>query len=212
MDGVEALQYILNNDIEGSIVECGVDKGHFEYIWINELIRQGKERDIYMYDTFKGLTKPTKYDYTTPYSPHYIMNSNEVFDYWSKHIIDDQTNNWCFTPLHEVQTRLSSTGYPESRLHYIVGDVLETLEQFVPEKIALLRLDTDWYESSKIELEKMYDKVVDGGIIIFDDYYHWDGQRRATDDYFRKINKNYIIKSLNNGKTGSIIKNRDLID
>lgn len=211
MDGVEALRYVIDNNIEGSIVECGVNEGYFELLWINELINQGKERDIYMYDTFKGMPPPTKYDYTSCNSPHYKMDSTEVMQYWKERIIDENTNGWCFTPLEEVKRRLSSTGYPESRLHYIVGDVLQTLNVFVPEKIAILRLDTDWYESSKIELEKMYDKVVDGGVIIFDDYYHWEGQRRATDDFFRNANKNYIVKPVGNGNTGSIIKNRDLI-
>ena len=106
------------------------------------------------------------------------------------------------------KNRLNSTGYPQDKLHYIVGDVLETLadKNNIPEKIAILRLDTDWYESSKIELEKLYDQVVKGGVIIFDDYYHWDGQRRATDDFFVKLNINYDFVNIGNGKTSAIIK------
>ena len=63
---------------------------------------------------------------------------------------------------------------------------METLQnnENIPDKIAILRLDTDWYESSKFELETLYNNVVSGGVIIFDDYYHWDGQRRAVDDFF----------------------------
>lgn len=208
MDGVEALQYIISNHIEGDIVECGVDAGHFEFIWINKLLELKQERDIYMYDTFAGLTQPGEYDYTCSDSTIYTMTANEVMNEWKNKIINENTNGWCCTPLEKVQNRLASTGYPEAKLHYIVGDVMETLQKFVPEKIAILRLDTDWYESSKIELEKMYDNVVDGGIIIFDDYYHWDGQRRATDEFFRKINKNYKMTPIDS-KTGSIIKNRD---
>jgi hypothetical protein len=67
-------------------------------------------------------------------------------------------------------------------------------------------LDTDWYESSKYELEQMYDNVVIGGVIIFDDYYHWDGQRRATDDFFLNKNINYDFVNLGNNKTAAIIK------
>ena len=107
----------------------------------------------------------------------------EFEKYSSKNnIIDEKTNGWCYTPLEKVQNRLNSTGYSQSNLHYVVGDVMETLKDKtkIPEKIAILRLDTDWYESSKYELEQMYDNVVSGGVIIFDDYYHWDGQRRAT--------------------------------
>ena len=85
---------------------------------------------------------------------------------------------------------------------------METLKEKsnIPDKIAILRLDTDWYESSKYELEQMYDNVVKGGVIIFDDYYHWDGQRRATDDYFVKIGVQYNYVNIGNGKTAAIIK------
>jgi hypothetical protein len=94
---------------------------------------------------------------------------------------------------------LTSTRYPEHKLHYVVGDVCETLKHDVniPEKIAILRLDTDWYESSKIEMEKLYPKVVQGGVIIYDDYFHWDGQRRATDDYFKTIGESPTFVKLN---------------
>ncbi len=108
----------------------------------------------------------------------------------------------------EVQNRLNSTGYPQEKLHYIVGDVMETLRDktAIPEKIAVLRLDTDWYESSKYELEQMYDNVVTGGVIIFDDYYHWEGQRKATNEFFSSRNINYDFVNLGNGKTSAIIK------
>lgn len=84
---------------------------------------------------------------------------------------------------------------------------METLKEkkYIPDKISVLRLDTDWYESSKFELEKLYPNVVDGGVIILDDYFHWDGQRRATDEYFQENNiKKTIFR--NNKKTGFFIK------
>ena len=98
--------------------------------------------------------------------------------------------------------------YPKNKLHFIKGDVVETLleEKYIPEKINVLRLDTDWYESSKFELEQMYDNVVIGGVIIFNDYYHWHGQRRATDDFFNKLNINYDFANIGNNKTAAIIK------
>jgi hypothetical protein len=123
-------------------------------------------------------------------------------------IINEKINGWCYTPLDKVKQRLNSTGYPQNNLHYVVGDVMETLKdkKTIPEKIAILRLDTDWYESSKYELEQMYDNVVTGGIIIFDDYYHWDGQRRATDEFFLSRNINYNFVNIGNHKTSAIIK------
>jgi 5-keto 4-deoxyuronate isomerase len=136
------------------------------------------------------------------------MNKDEVYNTWKSYIINEKINGWCYTPLEKVQHRLNSTGYPQNNLHYVVGDVMETLKDktTIPQKIAILRLDTDWYESSKYELEQMYDNVVIGGVIIFDDYYHWDGQRRATDDFFLSRNINYDFVNIGNHKTSAIIK------
>ena len=136
------------------------------------------------------------------------MTKDEVYITWKNHIIGENKNGWCYTPLEQVKKRLDSTGYPSSNLHYIVGDVMDTLKDIttIPEKIAILRLDTDWYESSKYELEQMYNNVVVGGVIIFDDYYHWDGQRRATDDFFLKLGIQYDFVNIGNNKTSAIIK------
>lgn len=208
MDGADAVRYILENKIEGAIVECGVDSGHFQNIWIDELMKYNTVRDLYLYDTFRGLVKPTEYDYTCKDAKLYSMNKDEVYAEWKNRIIDEKTNNWCYTPLERVQKRLQSTGYSQEHLHYIVGDVMETLKDTanIPNKIAILRLDTDWYESSKYELEQMYDNVVPGGVVIFDDYYHWDGQRRATDEFFSSRQLSCDFVNIGNCKTAAMIK------
>jgi len=206
MDGARAIEYILKNKLEGAVVECGVESGNFEHEWITELMKHGALRDIYMYDTFGGLVEPSEFDYTCKDASLYTMSKEEVHSIWKSKIIDEKTNGWCYTPLEKVQARLNSTGYPQTHLHYVVGDVLETLKDGIPEKIAILRLDTDWYESSKYELEQMFDRVVPGGVVIFDDYYHWDGQRRATDDFFKSRNLTYSFVNLGNGKTAAILK------
>ena len=208
MDGVDALRYVIQNNIDGCIVECGVDGGQFEHVWIHELLRQKRTRDIFMYDTFSGLTQPGIYDSTCANATLYKMTSDEVLREWESKRVNETTNSWCYTPLDIVKSRLESTGYSKDKLHYIVGDVLETLQNpaHIPDTIAILRLDTDWYESSKIELEKLYANVVRGGVIIFDDYFHWDGQRRATNDFFHQNNIHPTITPIGNGKTGSMIK------
>jgi hypothetical protein len=209
MDGADAIKYILENKIEGAIVECGVNSGEFEYIWINELMRNNVyNRDIYLYDTFTGLVEPSEYDYTCKDAKFNQMDKNAVYDSWKSQIINEKVNAWCYTPLEKVQQRLISTGYPQIKLHYVIGDVLDTLKNKmnIPDKIAILRLDTDWYESSKYELEQMYDNVVTGGVIIFDDYYYWYGQRKATDEFFLSRNINYDIVDIGNNQTAAIIK------
>ena len=126
---------------------------------------------------------------------------------WESQKICENSNKWCYCSLENVKNNVYKTNYPENKLHFIKGDVMETLleEKYIPEKINVLRLDTDWYESSKFELEKLYHKVVEGGVVILDDYFHWDGQRRATDEFFQKNNiKKEIIK--NNAQTGYFIK------
>ena len=69
----------------------------------------------------------------------------------------------------------------------IKGIVEKTLlePKNLPEKISILRLDTDFYESTKIELEILYPKLVSGGFLIIDDYGHFKGCRKAVDEYFR---------------------------
>ena len=66
------------------------------------------------------------------------------------------------------------------------GDVADTLADAstLPEKISLLRLDTDWYESTKIELETLYPRLAKRGILIIDDYGQWAGQKQAVDEFF----------------------------
>jgi hypothetical protein len=206
MDGARAIEYILTNKLEGAVVECGVESGNFEHVWILELMKHGALRDIYMYDTFGGLVEPSEFDYTCKDASLYTMSKEEVHSIWKSKIIDEKTNGWCYTPLEKVQARLNSTGYPQTHLHYVVGDVLQTLQEVVPEKIAILRLDTDWYESSKYELEQLFDRVVPGGVVIFDDYYHWDGHRRATDDFLKSRNLTYSFVNMGNGKTAAILK------
>jgi O-methyltransferase len=208
MDGADAINYILKNNIEGVIIECGVYTGDFEEIWIRELMKNNVVRDIYLYDTFGGLVEPSENDYTCKDARIYSMNKDEVYNTWKNQIINEKINNWCYSPLENVQNRLNATGYSQNNLHYIVGNVMETLKDKtkIPEKIAILRLDTDWYESSKYELEQMYDNVVKGGVIIFDDYYHWEGQRKATDDFFKTLNIDYHFVNIGNNKTAAIIK------
>ena len=207
MDTKEALLYCAKNGIEGCYVECGVMAGRHPIIACNTIQQNNLDViDIYMFDTYEGLTKPGKYDYSTD-DPVYHMNNAEVMATWEANKTAGDVNIWCYCSLENVKNNVFGTGYPKDKLHFIKGDVMETLleEKNIPDKISVLRLDTDWYESSKFELEKLYHKVVDGGVVILDDYFHWDGQRRATDEFFQENN---IVKEIikNNKQTGYFIK------
>ena len=83
-----------------------------------------------------------------------------------------------------VRKLLTGAGYPESRLHFVRGAVEQTLPARAPEQVAILRLDTDWYESTRHELVHLFPRLTVGGVLIVDDYGHWEGARKAVDEYF----------------------------
>ena len=65
----------------------------------------------------------------------------------------------------------------------VKGKVEDTLPGHAPDHIAVLRLDTDWYASTKHEMEHLYPRLARGGVLIIDDYGHWAGSRQAVDEY-----------------------------
>jgi hypothetical protein len=98
--------------------------------------------------------------------------------------------------LADVQANLRSTGYPPERIHYVVGKVEDTLPQAAPERIAILRLDTDWYESTRHELEHLYPRLTAGGVLIIDDYGHWAGARRAVDEFLARTESAILLNRI----------------
>jgi len=91
---------------------------------------------------------------------------------------------WAMAPLDRVRRNVLATGYPAERVHFIQGKVEDTLPANAPDRIALLRLDTDWYESTHHELTHLYPRLSPGGVLIIDDYGHWQGSRLAVDEFF----------------------------
>ena len=85
------------------------------------------------------------------------------------------------------------------------GDVLSTLAvpDNLPLKIAVLRLDTDWYESTRMELETLYPRLSVDGVIMIDDYGHWTGARRAVDEYFARGQRPLLQYTDATGRAGS---------
>jgi len=195
MNDNTVVDYILDSNIEGAFVECGVQSGKIEKIWIDRLKRRNiKSRDIYLYDTFAGLTEPSEKDVGISNG----MSSEDVLLEWRRHNVND-VNTWCYCPLGKVMSDLYGLDYSSNRLHFIKGDVRKTLldPNNIPEKIAILRLDTDWYDSSKLELERMFHCLVPGGVLILDDYFYWKGQKDATDEFFKGTKYQYLITRVN---------------
>jgi hypothetical protein len=107
---------------------------------------------------------------------------------------DDEGSTWCEVNENQVRANLASLGVDLSMCNFVAGPVEKTLVNGpLPKKIALLRLDTDWYESTLIELQVLFPKLVKGGVLIIDDYGHWQGARRAVDEYFEGLKFNPLL-------------------
>lgn len=179
----KAVQYVVGNSIPGDFVECGVWRGGSCMLIAHTLkLYNITDRKIWLYDTFAGMVKPGDQD------------GNVEKEMWENYRVSDTKNNWCLGELDEVKTNLLKTGYPSENFIIVKGKVEETIPAEVPGHIALLRLDTDWYESTKHELEFLYPLINPKGILLIDDYGAWQGARKATDDYFKENGKVYMSR------------------
>jgi O-methyltransferase len=105
----------------------------------------------------------------------------------------DAGSYWCYASLEDVQGTLAQVGYPAERVHYVKGKVEDTIPAQAPQQIALLRLDTDWYESTRHELQHLYPRLSPGGVLIIDDYGHWKGARQAVDEYIAQTGAKLLL-------------------
>jgi len=177
----QTVNYIIKNNIEGDLVECGVWKGGSSMLMACTLLEAGvMNRKIYLYDTFEGMTKPGE------------MDGQEEKEQWERGKVTDTLNNMCYSPIEEVKANMSKTGYPGKNIILVKGKVEETLPGTMPSKISLLRLDTDWYESTKHELIHLYPLLEKHGVLIVDDYGAWQGARKATDEYFSAVPNSFL--------------------
>ena len=175
---LNAVRYVIDEGLPGDFAECGVWRGGSVMAMAKQLSALGvNDRRIWLYDTFAGMTAPTAADVEagTGVTAETMLAGTEV---------GDGNNVWCVAGLSDVKANVRSTGYPFDQFTFVEGDVAVTLKQSVPESISLLRLDTDWYESTKLGLEILYPRLVVGGVCILDDYGHWQGARTAVDEYF----------------------------
>lgn len=171
----KAVEYIVRNNIPGDIAECGVWKGGSMMAVAYTLLRlQDQSRVLHLFDTFDGMPPPVAVDRSLDgvLASEQLASQNRA-----------TSLVWAYSPLEEVRENLHSTGYNTNRMRFIKGKVEDTLPEQAPEQIALLRLDTDWYESTRHEMEVLYPRLQTGGVLIIDDYGHWDGARRAVDEY-----------------------------
>lgn len=174
---IDACRYIAQHEIPGDVVECGVWKGGSMMTAALTLHEADSVRGLHLFDTFEGMTPPSDPDvlgFGDRPTAHQMLDADP--DVWSITAV----------PLEEVQANMRATGYPSERMHFVKGPVEETIPEKAPDMIALLRLDTDWYESTKHELLHLFPRLAPGGVLIVDDYGHWQGARQAVDEYLEQ--------------------------
>lgn len=185
----KAVEYLIKNNIPGDIVECGVWRGGSTMCALLGLVKMGKpDRNIFLYDTFDGMSEPTEKDANL-----LGKDAKQLLDESQKTTEDTM---WCYAPIEDVKKNIESTSYPHQLVTYIKGKVEDTIPGTMPGEIALLRLDTDWYESTYHELKFLFPKLVKGGVLIIDDYGHWQGAREAVDQYFEENNINMLLNRI----------------
>lgn len=168
----KACRHVAVHDIEGDFVECGVYRGGMAVL-ASEVFRRysRRSRRIWLFDTFAGMTQPDTMDEDRSGVSAEVALSAEP--------------DMCLATLEEVQANLRVAQDNFDQFTFVQGDVLETLGKpaNLPSRIAVLRLDTDWYASTAKELAVLYPRMAEGGIGLVDDYGHWLGARRAVDEF-----------------------------
>lgn len=177
----KSVEYVVKNNIDGDFVECGVWRGGSSLVMLKTLQKFGvTNRKIWLFDTFEGMSEPTAEDTD--------LNNKHA----SLHMKEEKKEEgivWAYASLEDVKQNIATSNYPSNLINYIKGKVEDTIpNNHYFDKCALLRLDTDWYESTKIELEHYYPKLSKNGIMIIDDYGHWQGCKKAVDEYFASQN------------------------
>jgi O-methyltransferase len=175
-----SVRYLVEAGVQGDFVEAGVWRGGSVMLMAHELLRSGAaDRRLWLYDTFAGLPRPDA-------EIDVDVLGNRAIDGWQMRNLSGETSLWAYADEAEVRANMAATGYPEALLRFVAGRVEETIPATIPDRIALLRIDTDWYESYRHLLAHLYERLVPGGVLLLDDYGHMLGAKRAVDEFRRE--------------------------
>lgn len=169
---------VHDNEVPGDLAETGVWMGGNILLMAMMCKRIGSDKTIWAYDTFEGMPDPGRHD---------LRHDGKKPDFSSR--------NNLIAPIDLVSATVKKSGYDNVR--FVKGKIEDTIPGNIPQKIALLRTDTDFYSSTKHTLSHLHPLISPGGVFINDDYYHFEGAKRAVDEYeiaFERIgNTNAII-------------------
>jgi O-methyltransferase len=191
-----AVEYVVTSNVTGDFVECGVFRGGSTGLAAQAMAHLGDTvRKLYLYDTFEGMPPPTgrdvDFDGRTP---------EQHLRTWGAAKMSDMANS----PLEEVKANVARSGVPADRFVFVKGKVEETIPGAMPAgAISILRLDTDWYESTRHELVHLFPRLSSGGVLIVDDYGFWRGSRDACDEYFRETGTKILLSRVD--RVGTVV-------
>jgi O-methyltransferase len=171
----QAVEHVVRSEIEGDIVECGVWRGGSMMGAAMTLRRHERLRRLYLFDTFEGMPPPADIDVEA------------ISGVSASHLMAHDEGVKAIASIEDVRNNISLTRYPMEFVELVAGKVELTIPQFIPKKIAVLRLDTDWYASTRHELVHLWPRLARGGILIIDDYGHWAGARKAVDEFVETL-------------------------
>lgn len=182
---ISAIKYIKFKKINGDIVECGTYKGGIAILVYKILKMLKLKKKILLFDTFNGMARPTRYDRKSKYP-----NLSLIKKWENLKTDDNKGSNWVNSSLDEVKNNIKTLLKIKTlkNFSFFKGKVEDTLKFKIKNKISILRIDLDLYSPTKTCLEKLYANVEEGGLIIFDDYESFLGQKKAVDNFFSKIN------------------------
>ena len=177
---IQSINHVIRNNVEGSFVECGIFRGG-NVILMSKLLEAHKvEKKIFAYDTFQGMPLPGKDDLD-------LRGNNSVNKFLELKNSENEGSQWCYCNIEDVKSNIKkfNINYLKN-INFIKGKVEETLLDVknLPKKISLLRLDTDFYSSTKTELNILYPLLSKKGVLIIDDYGHFKGAKKAVDEFF----------------------------
>ncbi len=182
----DAVRYVSAAGIGGDIAECGVWRGGSAMAIALTLVEAGDtDRHIYLYDTFTRPPDPGPRDV-------------DVYGRDARTQVEADLRNprFAYLPLDRVRALMASTGYPAERVHFVVGPVEETVPGAAPDRLALLRLDTDYYASTAHEMAHLYPRLTPGGVLIVDDYGEFLGARAAVDEYLQATGARLLLSRI----------------
>lgn len=193
-----SLEYIINNKIDGDIVECGVWKGGAMAFGAKILLINNYKKNIYLYDIFDHCPQADfRHDGERAIKETGIKESQGLLKPISN-TYDNIVHNGPGDYENVNELLINKIGYPSDKVILVKGYFQETLieKENLPEKISLLRLDGDWYASTKVCLENLYPLVEKGGVVIIDDYFAYDGCKKAVDEFILERQINPLLNRL----------------